>query len=363
MAILHLETLSGISKGLTRTNEDGFGTEDDPAVQAELEKVNKARDDLRMIKIREDIYGILRSVVDFWSTDAGISHALSDLFKSITCLPHDTTLISLPAGPLLELVCFAAQRHLTAVWLSLATILISQLNPPSMVTSTPRGVPPEVHAVVTAALPVLLQCSLGHLSQPGAMTANPDVVQEFFSCMDKVAQDFTNTFYSLPLGALDALMHCAIQALSLQERYSLVSACNFLTSLIHRSSSHEELVSYKLQLLQTHGRTIMRAILEGFAGVAPRSSMPNLIEMLGTLFLLNRPGDVEGINGAGTWMVEILFSNDFVQSKATPEVKDRFVKAVLGSRSLKRIREAAQQFTLVARGLEGSNFGIATVTM
>lgn len=44
----------------------------------------------------------------------------------------------------------------------------------------------------------------------------------------QVAQDFTNTFYSLPPGALDALMHCAIEALSLQERYSLVSACNFL---------------------------------------------------------------------------------------------------------------------------------------
>jgi hypothetical protein len=101
-----------------------------------------------------------------------IVQALSDLFKSITCLPHDTTLISLPAGPLLELVCFAAQRHLTAVWLSLATILISQLNPPSMVTNAPKSAPPpEVHAVVTAALPVLLQCSLGHLSQPGAMIA------------------------------------------------------------------------------------------------------------------------------------------------------------------------------------------------
>ncbi|KAM6493512.1 hypothetical protein JOM56_011646 [Amanita muscaria] len=36
--------------------------------------------------------------------------ALSDLFKSITCLPHDITLISLPAGPLLELVCFAVQK-------------------------------------------------------------------------------------------------------------------------------------------------------------------------------------------------------------------------------------------------------------
>jgi hypothetical protein len=61
----------------------------------------------------------------------------------------------------------------------------------------------------------------------------------------------------------------------------------------------------------------MRAILEGFAGVAPRSSMPNLIEMLGTLFLLNRPGDVEGINGAGTWMVEILFSVSAVYRSST----------------------------------------------
>ncbi|KAK2462484.1 hypothetical protein APHAL10511_005454 [Amanita phalloides] len=362
MAVLHLETLSGISKGLTRTNEDSFGTEDDSAAQEELEKIRKAREDLRMIKVRDDIYGVLRNIVDVWSTDAGISHALSDFFKSITCLPHDITLISLPAGPLLELICFALQRRLTAAWLSLATILISQLNPPPMVMSAPKSQPPpEVHAIVSAALPVLLQCSLGHLSQPGGMVANPDIVQELFSCMDKVAQDFTDTFYSLPPGALDALMQCAIQALSLQERYSLVSACNFLSSLIHRSSVHDELVPHKRQLLQTHGRAIMRAILEGFAGVAPRSAMPNLIEMLGTL--LNRSGDMQGVNGATTWMTEILFSNDFVQSKATPEVKDRFVKAVVGSRSLKRIREAAQQFTLVARGLEGSNFGIATVTM
>jgi len=33
------------------------------------------------------------------------------------------------------------------------------------------------------------------------------------------------------------------------------------------------------------------------------------------------------------------------------------------SRSLKRTRDAAQQFTLVARGLEGSAFGYASVSM
>ena len=33
------------------------------------------------------------------------------------------------------------------------------------------------------------------------------------------------------------------------------------------------------------------------------------------------------------------------------------------SRSLKKTREAAQQFTLVARGLEGSSFGYSSLTM
>ncbi|KAM6493497.1 Armadillo-type fold [Amanita muscaria] len=362
MAVLHLETLSGVAKGLTRINEDVFGTDDGPVVKEELEKIQNARVDLRMIKIREDIYGILRSVVDFWSTDAGVSHALSDLFKSITCLPHDITLISLPAGPLLELVCFAVQRHLTAAWLSLATILISQLNPPPVFSSTPKiSPPPEAHAVVVAALPILLECSLNFLSQPRAMVANPDIVQEFFSCMDRVAHDFTNTLYSLPPGALDTLIQCAIQALSLQERYSLVSACTFLTSLIHRSSANEELLQHRRQLLQPHGRAVVRAILEGFAAVAPRSAMPNLIEMLAAL--LNRSENLGGTSSPTSWMTEILFANDFVPSKATAEAKNRFIKAVVGSRSLKRIRDAAQEFTLVARGLEGSNFGVATLTM
>lgn len=63
------------------------------------------------------------------------------------------------------------------------------------------------------------------------------------------------------------------------------------------------------------------------------------------------------------------------------EDKERFVKGIVGyvglsgdslchimilvcrSRSLRRTRDAANQFTLVARGLEGSNFGYASVTM
>lgn len=100
-----------------------------------------------------------------------IEKALSDLFKSITSLPTDITLISLPAGPLLEIVCFAAQRQLSAVWLSLASILIAQLNPPVFSLNMKSGPTPEAFQVVQRLLPVLMQCGLSALSVEGYMEA------------------------------------------------------------------------------------------------------------------------------------------------------------------------------------------------
>ncbi|KAG5640712.1 hypothetical protein DXG03_007469 [Asterophora parasitica] len=110
--------------------------------------------------------------------------------------------------------------------------------------------------------------------------------------MDRTAQDFTRSFYTLPPGGLDALLNSVIKALSLQERYSLVQACNFLVylclwclnelinitspqcTLINRSSVDEALAAEKQQMLQTYGRQIMKAVLEGFASVAPRRFVP-----------------------------------------------------------------------------------------
>ena len=52
----------------------------------------------------------------------------------------------------------------------------------------------------------------------------------------------------------------------------------------------------------------MQAVLEGFAGVAPRSVVQNLIELLGTL--LNRTSGSDGglVGGAQQWMKDLLLS-------------------------------------------------------
>jgi hypothetical protein len=72
---------------------------------------------------------------------------------------------------LLELVCGAARRQLTAVWLALANMLIIQLNPTSL-TAPLRALPSqEVLDIIREVVGVLLQATLSTLSVEGAMEA------------------------------------------------------------------------------------------------------------------------------------------------------------------------------------------------
>lgn len=72
--ILHLETLSGVAKGLTRTVDGMTVLEDetDPAYQVEAEKVKHAREDPRAVVLRNNIFSAIRGVTELWSADAAI---------------------------------------------------------------------------------------------------------------------------------------------------------------------------------------------------------------------------------------------------------------------------------------------------
>ena len=88
--------------------------------------------------------------------------------------------------------------------------------------------------------------------KPIVIPQNPDIVQAFFTCQESVsrilqwwlrillmdlqiAQHFIPVFYQLPPELFNSCIQCAISALSMQERYSLVYSCNFL---VHLSSIH-----------------------------------------------------------------------------------------------------------------------------
>jgi hypothetical protein len=111
------------------------------------------------------------------------------------------------------------------------------------------------------------------------------------------------------------------------------------TSLINRTYASEDLGDSRDVLIQTHGIAIMRALLIGFAGSAPKSTVANLGDLFAIL-VSKYPAESK------VWMTQILngvsgtsylrencverlpIKRDFADSKAGPEAKDTFIKAV-----------------------------------
>ena len=128
----------------------------------------------------------------------------------------------------------------------------------------------------------------------------------------------------------------------MQERYSLVSACTFLVSLrsirldsdfdstygvlqgtlISRAFASEELGDAKTVFIGAHGRPLMHALLCGFAGTAPRSVAPNLIELLSTL-LFRCPAE------SRSWISDILYAVSCRPVKCFDRVLNAFPRALV----------------------------------
>lgn len=84
MIIIQLQTLTGVSKGLTRTTDSLLVLEESSADQAEAEQLQGARDDYRMVKLREDIFSAFRTTIEIWSADASVSDVRIVFFSSIS---------------------------------------------------------------------------------------------------------------------------------------------------------------------------------------------------------------------------------------------------------------------------------------
>ena len=69
LAIVQLQTLSGVAKGLTRAN-DVFDLDDDGEEDPHIVRV---RQDDRMVRLREQMLHAIRAIINIWSSDAGVS--------------------------------------------------------------------------------------------------------------------------------------------------------------------------------------------------------------------------------------------------------------------------------------------------
>lgn len=80
------------------------------------------------------------------------------------------------------------------------------------------------------------------------------------------------------------------------------------------------------------------------------SILPKVAEVL-LQFALSYP------NPFREWMEKLLIQDDFLCGNVMEAERREFLKTLLGSRQLKRYREAVKTFSIKCRGLEGTAFG------
>lgn len=76
MIIIQLQTLSGVAKGLTRTADSLFFDES-PTEQLETGRMARAREDPRMVRLRDSVLSAISTTLEYWSTDASVSDVRS----------------------------------------------------------------------------------------------------------------------------------------------------------------------------------------------------------------------------------------------------------------------------------------------
>jgi hypothetical protein len=96
--------------------------------------------------------------------------------KSITALPADITILSLPPAPLLHIVVKTLQFSPNAIWLTQAGRLVLQLNPP-VLYSPLKSVPnKEIYDQLTSILASIVTASFVSIGTPALMVEVSELI-------------------------------------------------------------------------------------------------------------------------------------------------------------------------------------------
>ncbi|CED84264.1 Nuclear transport receptor LGL2 (importin beta superfamily) [Phaffia rhodozyma] len=350
--IQRILSLTAIAKGLTPSDDFDFDLEEEDEIK--VAAIAQARSAPELVELRERLLRITARVIEIWSTDSEVADSLSSFLKAMTTSLSSPTLLSLDAEPLIRLIAGAAQRNINGIWLSLGESLIGRLLPPP-------GLDPSAGGYNQAAMEVLVRDVAGVMVRAGldvlrdgldAMVRHPDIVESLFKFVGCVAARFPGSILGNPTDMVDLMMGLSVDGLGLQERYSLQAVTGFVTTAISRSRAQAHLLDEFNPVLQKYGHAFIHAIILGAGGRSPRSMILHLAELLAAM--VTRFPELS----AG-WLGSVLAVEGFPDRRATPKAKEKLKATVLKSRTTKRVREALNEFALVARGLENSAYGNA----
>ncbi|KAG9350967.1 hypothetical protein JZ751_024856 [Albula glossodonta] len=125
-----------------------------------------------------------------------------------------------------------------------------------------------------------------------------------------------------------------------------VLACSLQTELLPHCGD----IPRVGQVVQEDGKLLLQAVLEAIGGQSSRSLMDQFADVL---FSLNK----HCFALLTVWLKEVLQPPGFPSSRVSAEQKETFSQQILRERvNKRRVKEIVKEFTLLCRGLHGTEY-------
>ncbi|KAK9900916.1 ARM repeat-containing protein [Cystobasidium minutum MCA 4210] len=325
-----LASLTACARSLAEPEDEILDLEGLAEATDEEEKAKVVNSDSRVDALRGHLLEAVKAITVAYRGDAEVAQALADFLKACTSTNISTPL-SLDPLALADILSHLIVVDFDTTWLSISSLLLFRLrkNP------------------LSASGEITLQAVIG------PMEAHPDLVQGFMDWALSSLTSYVAVLATLPQ-LVQGLIILAVEGLGLQERVGLQKTIQLLTAAVNEAaadSTRPDIASLFLSMMQAHGRSAMERTLAGIGGKLPRSNLGYLAELL-LAFSKRMPNETR------SWLKELFAQDAFPSRRVSQEQKDRYAKAIMSARSLRKLREATENFAIVCRGLEGTSYAV-----
>ncbi|XP_071791532.1 transportin-3-like [Asterias amurensis] len=287
--------------------------------------------------ILQEIWPVLSNTCNKYQGDIRIIERCCRCIRfAIRCVGKGSALL---LTPLVSQMVTIYQAHHHSCFLYLGSILVHEYG------ADPSCIPGIIDMLQAFIVPTFLI-----LRQPHGLRNHPDIVDDFFRLCSRLLQRCPVAF--LQCTSVEAIIECALAALSLDHREANASVCKFFHELTQcviskwESPDFETRKNLVLALLDKHGPAITKGILHACVFYLPSYMMPDLSEVLYELMKVNR-------ETLCTWLEEALKSlpaeTQDGRVNATQKQLTDFHKTVTSAQELITVTYAMRDFTRLFR--------------
>uniref|UniRef100_A0A8C7SLH2 Importin-13 n=1 Tax=Oncorhynchus mykiss TaxID=8022 RepID=A0A8C7SLH2_ONCMY len=283
-----------------------------------------------VVVVLQQVFALIQTVLSKWLNDSQVVEAVCAIFeKSVRTLLHDF------APMVSQLSEMLGQMYSTIPQASALDLTRQMVHIFASETDNFPPIKALFELVTSVTLSIFQQGPRDH----------PDIVDSFMQLQAQALKRKPDLFLSESLD-VKAVFHCGVLSLKFPEAPTVKSTCLFFTELLPRCSD----VPPVARVVQEDGKLLLQAVLEAIGGGSSRSLMDQFAEVL---FSLNK----HCFPLLTVWLKEVLQTAGFPSTRVTTEQKDTFTQQILRERvNKRRVKDIVKEFTLVCRGLHGTEY-------